>query len=520
MRLQPGLGILAALVVVITPAAALAEWRRAESPQFIVYSTGSERALRTYVQKLETFDMILRQRLGLRQGEPAARKFPIYLVEGRRGLAEVFPNINRHVAGVYSAAEEDIFATAIQDDDDDIILHEYTHHFMFQNAPGSYPGWLVEGFAEYYATARISEGRVEIGRYNEARASWLVNSPWIPLEELLSKRPGEVRRGVNQSTYYPVAWLLTHWFVSDTGRRAQLQAYIDAVAAGGDPVQAMEQATGLTLDQLRNALRAYMRERISITRFTADFPDAPITVRTLPASANDLLLIGQRLKVGVPDDQRSATAEEVRRLAARHPDDPFAMLQLGHAELHFGDPDTGEALLTRLLEREPDNIEALQLLATRFIKLASEAEDPRPLLNRARGYLVRANAIDDSHYYTLMLIGEMRRGGANYPTANDVATWAFAFQAAPQLGAARLGYASVLMQVERFDEAITLLRPLANSPHGGRGADAAQTMLELAESRRPPLTEAEIDAAVDAVDAVDDPAEEGEDTEETATPPA
>ncbi|MBX9617225.1 MAG: hypothetical protein K2X25_16655 [Caulobacteraceae bacterium] len=517
MRIPPVLAILTAVCVLIAPASASAEWRRAESPQFIVYSTGSERALRDYVQKLETFDRILRQRLRLRQGEPAVRKFPIYLVEGRRGLAEVFPGLNRDIAGIYSAAEEDIFATAIRNGDDDIMLHEYTHHFMFQNAPGSYPGWLVEGFAEYHATARISEGRVEIGRYSEARASWLVNSPWIPLEELLSKRPGEVRRGTHQSTYYPVAWLLTHWFLSDAGRRTQLQTYVEAVAAGGDPVEAMEQSTGLTLDQLRGALRSYMRERIQITRYTAEFREVEITVTTLPASADDLLLIGQRLKVGVPQDQRLATAEEVRRLAARHPDDPFAMLQLGHAELHFGDPDAGEAVLTRLLEREPENVEALQLLATRFMKLATEAQDARPLLNRARGYLARANAINDSDYYTLLLLGETRRGASNYPNDNDIATWAFAFEAAPQLAATRLGYASVLMLVDRFDDAITLLQPLATSPHGGGAADAAQTMLELAESRRPPLTEAEIEAAVEAGE---DQPEDGEDTEQTPTPPA
>jgi hypothetical protein len=44
---------------------ALAEWHRAESPKFIVYSNGREAALREYVQKLETYDYILRVRLGL-----------------------------------------------------------------------------------------------------------------------------------------------------------------------------------------------------------------------------------------------------------------------------------------------------------------------------------------------------------------------------------------------------------------------------------------------------------------------
>lgn len=501
MGFRVALGAVASLWMLVAAGPASAEWRRAESTRFIVYSDGSERTLRDYVQKLETFDLILRHRLGLPRGEVSVRKLPIYLVGGRRGLAQVFLNLDRNVRGVYSPTGEDIFATAIRDGDDDILLHEYTHHFMFQNDQTLYPGWLVEGFAEYLMTAEIDDREVQIGGYNANRASWLVNSSWIPLEELLSKRPFEVRRGVHQNTYYPVAWLLTHWFMSDTGRRAQLQTYVTAVGAGEDPVEAMQAATGLDLVDLRRALRSYMTDRLQAVRYVTEFPTAEITVTILPRSADDLLLIGQRLKVGVPEDQRAETAAEVRRLAARHPDDPFAMLQLGHAELHFGNPDAGEAVLTRLLEREPDNVEALQLMATRFIALAAAADDSQPLLRRARAYLARAFEADDANYYTLILLGRTREGAPNYPNENDILTWALAYEAAPQLSTARLGYASALMRAARFDEAAVLLRPLANAPHGGATAEAAQQLLERAEAGSPPLSDAQIEAAVEAEEA-------------------
>ena len=71
----------ACLAVALDATPAAAEWKRAESARFIVYSEGNDAALRRYVQKLELFDYIVRLRMGLPTEAPA-RKFPIYLVSG------------------------------------------------------------------------------------------------------------------------------------------------------------------------------------------------------------------------------------------------------------------------------------------------------------------------------------------------------------------------------------------------------------------------------------------------------
>lgn len=479
---------------------ACAEWRKAESRNFIIYSQSGDAALRRYARTLETYDYILRSRMGLPLDVAPARKLPIYLVAGRTGLREIRPDLPPGVAGVYIPATEGIFATAFRDDEMDYLLHEYFHHFSFQNgAASNFPAWLIEGLAEYFMTTDVRGNTVRVGEFNQNRADWLLNASWVPLEDLLSKRSGEIRRGSYRDTYYPVAWLLTHWFMSDETRRRQLASYVSAVADGTDPVTAMQTATGMSLEELRTRLRTYMRGALQILVYEVDRPEPEITITRLPPSADDLLLLGQRLKAGVAGEQRAATARLVRERAARHPDDPFALLQLGHAELHFGDPETGEAVLERLLTLEPENVEALQLMASRYLGLSKEAsgDDARDLLVRAQGYLRRAYVIDGEQYYTLYLLAQVREGAANYPNENDLTTWHMALERAPQLPGIRLGYASALMRAGEFENAIPLLGPLATAPHGGSASEAAEVLLQRANERLPPLSAEEIAAAQD-----------------------
>lgn len=511
--------ILLGVAVVATFAAgpAHADWRRAESPNFIVYSQGGENALRRYVRDLEIYDQILRARMGL-PAASAGRKLPIYLVNGRSGLVQINPRTGPDVAGTYFPVGEDIFAAAINDREQDYLFHEYFHHFSYQIAStSSYPAWLLEGAAEYFMTAEISETTVKIGGYNEGRAYALFNATWLPLEDLITKRFSQVRRS-HRDSYYPVAWLLTHWFMSDDTRRQQLGAYILDVQAGAESVAAMEKATGLTVDQIRQQLRRY--RRLTINHYRVELAETPITVTRLPRSADDLLLIGQRLKVGVAEDQRAETADLVRRLAARHPEDPFAMLQLGHAELHFGNPEAGEAVLTRLLEREPENVEALQLMASRYMRLATDRPDEAvALMRQARGYLARAYQADPAQYYTLQLLAQSRQVEDAYPTENDLVTWDQAFRLAPQLASIRIGYANALMQAGEFGEAVVLLEPLANAAHGGRAAETAAGLMERARNGLPPLTGEELEAA-SADEIPDEDDGEGGGEGEDPAPPA
>ena len=491
-----GLALCAALLLAVAAGAtpARADWLKAETPNFIIYSDGGERPLREYAMKLEVFDRFLRMRFGVPIDRPVGRKLPIYLVRRQGDLRQFRPDVPATVAGFYYPGEEDIFAVALRGDGDFTLLHEYAHHFFFQHFSTYYPGWLVEGLAEYVMTARIWPDRIQVGAHSEARASWLTNGQWLPLDVLLSNRYGEIERGVHQATYYPVAWLLTHWFMSAPDRVVKLEAYLGLIRQGVDPTTAMQQATGLTLDQLRNTLRDHLYGRIELNTYDIDL-DIQVEITRMPASADDLLLLGQRLKMPMSEEDRATALEESRRMAARHPDDPLALLVLGHAELHMGDRAAGEAAFTRLLEQQPDNVEALQFMAMARIEDAADLPDERTdLMNRARGYLSTAYGVDPGNYLTLLLIARSREGAPGYPNDNDLATWEMAFIAAPQLSGIRLGAGHAFL-------AIALLEPLANAPHGGEGAESAQKLIDEANGIvREDSDEAEAETGAAAAD--------------------
>lgn len=470
------------IALICAAAPAKADWLRAESERFVIYSDGDERTLRQYVQKLETFDRVLRIYMDLPPDEAPPRPMPIYLVGGQRELARVIPGAADTLQGIYLPTEQDIFAVARRARrDDSTLLHEYAHHFMFQNAPEPHPAWFIEGFAEYYSTVNILPNRVEVGRASQDQLDWLQYADWMPIEDVLAGRFLNAEGTHFNATYYPLSWLLTHWFLSDRERQGALQRYLIDAGRSGDPVASMQRQTGLTPTDLRNALRRHLSGNLPISGITQRFPAVPMEIVRLPPSANDLLLINQRLKIAPGREDTEALVAEVRDLAARHPGDPFARLVLGRAEILFGDPATGEAALTALLDEQPQNVEALQLLAmARLNDAADHPEGPDTARRQARGFLQRAYNADDANYYTFLLIAESRVGEPGYPDDNDVATWELAFTVAPQLAQARFGYAQALMARGRNAEAVALLLPMANDPHNRQNAALVRQLIERA----------------------------------------
>lgn len=490
---------LAALLSLFIASPAAADWLRAESPRFIVHSDGDARVLREYVQKLETFDTLLRAIHGLPTTETPERKLPIYLVGNQRDIQFIRPGSGDNIAGFYRASDEDIFAVAIRTrGDDSTLLHEYVHHFMLQNFSAAYPGWLVEGYADYFSTTEFGLRHIAVGKPDENRVIWLGYEDWLPIEDVLTKAPFEMRNGEDQAMYYAQSWLMAHYFLSNQERQAELKAYVAAVGAGSDPLAAMELATGLPVQTFSRRLRDHFRSSVTYTNYRADlFPPATVTVSNLGTAESDLMMLSRRLVTGTRVEDRAGTAEEVRRVAARHPADPFARLTLAHAELHFGDRTEGIRLFEALVTDHPGNVEALQYLADSRLDDAVNAEDPAPLLAEARRLLGRAFELDPTQYRTYLLLARSRQSAANYPTDNDIDTWQLAYSLAPQLTEVRIGAARALISRGRFQEAINLLEPVAHDPHGRGRATAAAQMIAIAEAGQTPpdALDAEIEAA-------------------------
>ena len=115
-----------------------------------------------------------------------------------------------------------------------------------------------------------------------------------------------------------------------------------------------------------------------------------------------------------------------------------------------------------------------------------------------------------------MLIGEMRSGEPGYPNENDMLTLGLAFDRAPQLAEVRLSYAAALIETDEKEDAVRLLKPLANNPHGGGASDMAARMIAALEGGEPsPTLEEPLDGAT-----VSQPESPSEDSPESPPAPA
>lgn len=480
-----------------------AEWLKAESEHFIVYGDTSEAAIRNYTRKVERFDGLLRIWFPTKS-EIQAPKLAIYLADGREDMRKIWPTISPNVGGFYTPGEERIFAVTGGSgaENDHTLFHEYGHHFMYQYMPGAYPGWFVEGFAEFFATADLTPSRMRVGLHSPGRMNSLTigQNSWLPMETVLRSRSSEIRgRG---HFFYAQSWALTHYFLSTDDRRAAMGRYLTAVMNGGDPVASLQPATGFTPAQLQHEVQIYL-QRINFRPEQRESPPAEVAVTRLPPSAADLIWLDLRLARFVPEPLRAGNLAEAQRVAARYPDDPWAARVLAQAHLDMKQAADAVRVLNASLAQSPDDPLTLRMRAVSLMDQGDALEDTDPdqrraLFGQARASLARAYQLDALDYRLYLALDRSRRDAANYPTDNDIDTLLMGRALAPQVSTLGIRSAQVLASQGDYANAVAILSPIANNPHGGSGLGAIRR--QLAEARQKaglPVTETDADIAAD-----------------------
>jgi tetratricopeptide (TPR) repeat protein len=462
------------------------DWRRAESPHFVIYSNGGERQLREAARTLEAYDAVLRALLQP-SGQPSPNKLEVYLLRGTTNLRAVWPGVSEMVRGFYIAAPDLIAAFALYTnegglDAQEVLFHEYAHHFMLQNTSEAYPAWYVEGFAEFVQTVEFDDDRAIVGNYSEARAADILHR-WVSIEEFLDSGNAHLN-GLQMLQFYAESWVATHYLMKTPERMEGMTAYLRALEHGANPVDAFEPSFGITPAQFEAELRTYSRGGIS--RFAMPEPEidvAAIMVTRLSEAADDLLLPIARMRKGVPASEQEALIARVERIAARFPADPFAQRAAARAALLRNAPAEARAILAPVIAANASDVEALYLTGLTSVIEASAAppEARTDLARAARRAFARAFRVDPNHVPTLYWYASTYAlAGEPMP---DTATEALlqAYVLAPQVDEIAFTAATVLMQEGEYDQAETMLRPVAFSPHRGAGAAQAQQLLQLIE---------------------------------------
>lgn len=463
-------------------------WLRLESPGFVVYTTGSEQRARGVIQTLEAFDGLLRRMTGA-PADRSPTKLDIFLLNSDQ-FAEA-SGARGSIVGVYWARPDQIAAYAIYTDRSglgaqDVLFHEYAHHFMYQYFNNAYPAWYSEGFAEVVAPTVMGTQRIVLGRASDGRVRDLLSGNWLPMERLISASPHRLSGG-DRSMFYAQSWLFAHYILTQN-KAAEFQAYVLAMRQGAEADAALQSGFGVTPGRMESELRQYLRgspNAIALTR-PARAEEVQVSVSRLAPSADRLLPIAARLRRGVGGEAAPEVLSRVRELAGAQPSDRFALLTLARAEATLGDRVRARALLEPHLEQNAEDVEALYLMGRSYLEEAENAEgDSRmELLSQARRYFARAYRVDPNHTPTLYRYAQAYNGVMmDGPTfENYLNVLLLARQLAPQVDEISINAASALMGNNRHAEAIPILRALAYDPHAGGNADAAQRMLNEAQA--------------------------------------
>ncbi|HEX8381238.1 MAG TPA: hypothetical protein VF619_11905, partial [Allosphingosinicella sp.] len=302
-----------AALLACAPAAASAEWKEATTANFVVYSEGGEAQLREFATKLEKFNYVLRAYHGVK-APPSPIKLKVYLFPGTAAVSKMAGG--EGIAGYYisrarglmmvgsrSRAPAAVNARSGPDrpdiDSESVLLHEYTHHFMYQYFPATYPTWYSEGFAEFWgATNILANDVVEVGEPVNYRYGSFVMNRWLPVRKLLTAQ--SYADVPELDLLYAEGWLLVRYAFEDPKQSKQLQAYLKAINGGATYEQAMKDSFE-DVGALDGKLRAYAgRSKFQVLRLPFKKIDVgPIAVRPASPAEDSMMELSIELGQGI-----------------------------------------------------------------------------------------------------------------------------------------------------------------------------------------------------------------------------
>ncbi|MBO9602683.1 MAG: hypothetical protein J7496_09280 [Novosphingobium sp.] len=489
-------------------AAAKASWTRAETKHFIFYSSGKPAELEDFAIETEKFDAMLRLRFNIPQDE-IVNRLTIYVLPHGEDVATLKGVPKSGLEGFYQASAEGSFAVTNRDkpagqydgSGQQVLFHEYTHHFFARYLPNAYPVWLFEGFAEYYSTTTFKkDGTFTVGSPVWNRAYGLVEGKPMPIRDVLFKGLEGLDRA-QTDIFYGRSWLLTHKLMSSPEGLKTLDSYIADLGHGLDPKEAAQKDFG-DLDALDQAVEK--EERTGLPMFVSKLPisfDPGYSAVELDDAQSRLVEL--QLQRRAQDDKHGAL-EGLRALAADYPDRPEILFELAEAEYEVarhGEEEaekTGlaaaDAAIDRVLALDPKHVRANILKAQVMLdRKGPDATDDD--FAASRKYLVKANRADPNDPLPLYLYYRSYADIGVKPPAIALDGLSQSFERAKEVVDFRVALAFALAGEGRFDEAIQLTGFLVNDPHGA--AQGRQIMDELLQMKQN-FAKHEVDPADDA----------------------
>jgi Flp pilus assembly protein TadD len=488
---------------------AQAEWHRAESERFIIYSDSRADDLEEFAETLERYHVALSLETGRQVPVPSpSSRLTIYMVGSGDDLRRLYGNRRSSVGGFYiprangsvafvpniriggggsRARGGTRYRRQIGDEVDEslrVLLHEYAHHFLIGSARHAMPRWLSEGSAEYFSSARFNDdGSVDIGLPNNSRAWEISQAAPVSLAELLDYELYRENRGARYDAYYGRAWLLYHYLRFEPSRAGQLPAYWQAVAQGAGSTEAARAIFG-DLGRLEKELKQYANQRrMAGMRFAAsDIRIGSVKVERLSEGHAAMMDVILRSKRGVDEELAARVVADARAIAARYPDDGEVQAALAEAEYDAGNDDAAIAAADRAIGADPTVTNAYVQKGYALFRKAEQADDADAAYAAAMAPFEALNALETDHTQPLIYYYRSFTRRGITPTEDA----RFAIERATQLAPfdKNLALEVAVMKAGEGQSTIAryLLAPVAADPHGGSRAATARDMIAFLET--------------------------------------
>ncbi|HUD93398.1 hypothetical protein [Sphingobium sp.] len=456
---------------------AQAAWYQAQTRHFTVYSEGNDEKLRGFAERLEKFDYLLRVVTRVTDPERGS-PVKVYLLSNEAKVKTLARNPN--IGGFYTTSDRTAFAVLSRGAKtsqfdfgaEEILFHEYTHHFMLHHFPAAYPAWYVEGFAEFFSVVKFpKDGSIEFGHVPLARAPGLVLGSPYPVKNLFARDTDglSLRDG---DRYYGTAWLLTHYFQYKEERRAEIARYLKDVADGVKDIQPDSYFTG-GLEGLEKDLKIYLRHRLSASVLKPkELKIDTIIVSAVDPAQGDLIEEELRLINHPKTDELPGIVSAIRGTAAKYPARAYPLALLAEAEWAAEEKGAALADADRAIAIDPKSSRAYAVRAEALLEKAHES-DSEADWKAALTSIVRANRADTEDPVPLALFYRYHamRGGKMPDLGYDGLYKAFSLL--PQSPEYRFNFAHAMAAKGEYAAASTLLDPIAYSPHGSEMREAA-----------------------------------------------
>ncbi len=489
MRVVLALGAL----LLLLPSAARADWLEASSQHFVVYADDTERDIRRFSEQLERYHEAMGVITGVSNPAPSpSNRLTVFVVKNQREVQRLFGEGGRNVGGFYIPRAGSSLAIVPKvevsnrqlDQSMTILLHEYAHHFLISNSTFPTPRWLGEGSAEFFAAARFtSEGGVTVGMPAAGRYMEIAYADEVKAEELLDPDVYEKRRRARYDSFYGKSWALYHFLTMEPERRGQTRRYIELMGAGKSSREAALEVFG-DFEQLDKDLRAYLRRRqiMSLVFAPEQLETAVIEVRKLRPGEAEVMPLRIRSRRGVTAEQAAELVGEVRRVAARHPQDALVLAALAEAEYDAGYNEAAIAAADAALAIDPGQVDAYVQKGYALFRQASEADDPVAAYKAAAAPFQALNRREPDHPLALVYYYRSFVESDREPTDNAVHALERAAELAPFDLDLRMNLAAQQIRDGRVELARYNLVPIAYSPHPNPMAEGARSVIDLIDA--------------------------------------